>query len=163
MTFLARSALSRSLRNTAPGSVLLRKFVKAHKNGDLVEEVQLIKPISNIICYDFICYVNGRKSTVSINDLAFCPRTVEAQETKTPLLDPTNTQSNVDMTKPQIITHPVQIHEKVSTEVTETPGSSTDEVNAHKIVFPLAPTYTRRSVCKKRGLPSSRYGAVFSH
>ena len=60
---------------------------------------------------------------------------MEAQQNKTPLIDPTNTQSNVDMTKPQIITHPVQIPEKVSTEVTETPGSNTDEV---KIVFPVA-------------------------
>ena len=92
----------------------------------------------------------GRESTVSIYDLALCPRTVEAQQNKTPLLDPANTQNYVDMTKPQTITHPVQTHKNVSTEVTEIPGSRTAEVKAHKIVFPVAPR-TRGDLFVKNG------------
>ena len=148
---------------STPGAVLLLKFVKAHKNDDLTEEVQLIE--ANPI-YASIRYVNGRESTVSIYDLAPCPRTVETQQNKTPLLDPTNTQSDetqsdVDVKEPENTAHPVQIPEEVATEVRETPGSSTADVNAHKIVSLLPPC--EGLFVKNRGLPPSRYGTVFSH
>ena len=53
------------------------------------------------------------------------------------------------MEVPQTTAHPVQIPEEVATEVTETPGSSTTDVKAHKIVSSVAPM--RRSVRKNRG------------
>ena len=55
---------------TAPDQVLLRKFVKVHKNDDLVEEVRLIDANPT---YANICYADGRQGTVSIENLAPCP------------------------------------------------------------------------------------------
>ena len=55
----------------SPGSVLLRKFVLSNKQDDLVEEVELthVNPT-----YAHIRYKDGRESTVSLSDLAPCPR-----------------------------------------------------------------------------------------
>jgi len=55
----------------SPGSVLLRKFVRSNKQDDLVEEVELthVNPT-----YAHIRYKDGRESTVSLSDLAPCPR-----------------------------------------------------------------------------------------
>ena len=55
----------------SPGSVLMRKFVRSNKQDDLVEEVELthVNPT-----YAHIRYKGGRESTVSLSDLAPCPR-----------------------------------------------------------------------------------------
>ena len=93
VNFNRRSPTGKSLSAwlSTPGAVLLGKFAKAHKNDDLVEEVQLIEANAT---YASIRYANGRESTVSINDLAPCLRTVETEQNETLLLDPTNAQSD---------------------------------------------------------------------
>ena len=55
----------------SPGSVLLRKFVRSNKQDGLVEEVELthLNPT-----YAHIRYTDGRASTVSLSDLAPCPK-----------------------------------------------------------------------------------------
>ena len=56
----------------SPGSVLLKKFVHSNKQDDLlVEEVELthVNPT-----YAHIRYKDGRESTVSLSNLAPCPR-----------------------------------------------------------------------------------------
>ena len=55
----------------SPSSVLLRKFVRSNKQDDLVEEVDLTQV--NPTCAH-IRYKDGQESTVSLNDLAPCPR-----------------------------------------------------------------------------------------
>ena len=55
----------------SPGSVLLRKFVRSNNQDDLVGEVELIHVNPT---YAHIRYKDGRESTVSLSDLAPCPR-----------------------------------------------------------------------------------------
>ena len=63
----------------SPGPVLLRKFVRSSKTDDLVEEVELTHPNPT---YAHIRYKDGRESTVSLTDLAPCPRdTLNAEDT----------------------------------------------------------------------------------
>ena len=50
-------------------SVLLRKFVR-NKSDPLVDEVELLEANPN---FAKVRFLNGRESTVSINDLAPCP------------------------------------------------------------------------------------------
>ena len=62
----------------SPGPVLLRKFVRSSKNDDLVEEVELTHANPT---YAHIRYKDGRESTVSLTDLAPCPRdTLNAED-----------------------------------------------------------------------------------
>ncbi len=55
----------------SPGPVLLRKFVHASTHDDLVEEDEFtyLNPT-----FAHICYNDGHKSSVSLTDLASCPR-----------------------------------------------------------------------------------------
>ena len=50
---------------------MLRKFVRLHKNDDLVDEVELINANPS---YANIRYSDGRETNVSICDLSPCPR-----------------------------------------------------------------------------------------
>ena len=72
-SFTRRSPNGKSLPAwlTSPGPVFLRKFVRSHKNDDLVEEVELtdVNPT-----YARVRFADGRESNVSIRDLAPCPR-----------------------------------------------------------------------------------------
>ena len=52
--------------------MLLRKFVRHNKHDDLVEEVELKHANPS---YARIRYNDGRESSVSLDDLAPCPRT----------------------------------------------------------------------------------------
>jgi len=57
--------------------VYLRKFVRSSKHDDLVEEVELthVNPT-----YAYVRHNNGRESTVSLSDLAPCPRGSEEDQ-----------------------------------------------------------------------------------
>ena len=73
ISFPRKSSLGVSLPSwLSPGSVLSRKFVCSNKQDDLVEEVELthVNPP-----YAHIRYKDGCESTVSLSDLAPCPRT----------------------------------------------------------------------------------------
>ena len=70
--FQRRSSCGTSLPSwlSAPGPVMLRRFVRHTNNDPLVDEVHLmdINP-----SYAHIRYPDGRESTVSIKDLSACP------------------------------------------------------------------------------------------
>ena len=55
----------------SPGPVFLRKFVRSNKQDDLVEEVELTHVNPK---YAYVRHRDGRESTVSLSDLAPCPR-----------------------------------------------------------------------------------------
>lgn len=61
----------------SPGPVYLRKFVRSSKHDDLVEEVGLthVNPT-----YAHVRHNDGRESTVSLSDLAPCPRDSEVKD-----------------------------------------------------------------------------------
>ena len=69
-----------------PGPVLLRKFVRASKNDDLVDKVELIDVNPT---FPSIRYPDGREATVSLQDLAPCP--------------PDLTQNRVDSVSPVVV------------------------------------------------------------
>ena len=54
-----------------PGPVFLRNFQRTSKSEPLVEEVELLQANPT---YAFVRFPNGRESTVSLRDLAPCPR-----------------------------------------------------------------------------------------
>ena len=64
----------------SPGPVLLRKFVRSSKHDDLVEEVELTHANPT---YAHIRYRDGRESSVSLTDLARCPRDTLTAENAT--------------------------------------------------------------------------------
>ena len=70
--FQRRSPCGSSLPTwlSAPGNVMLRRFVRNSKNDPLVDEVELtsVNP-----AYAHIRYPDGRESTVSLKDLSPCP------------------------------------------------------------------------------------------
>jgi len=69
-----RKSVSRKSPSTwlmEPGPVLLHNFVRSNKNDDLVCEVELISANPT---YAYICYPDGRESSVSLRDLTPFPR-----------------------------------------------------------------------------------------
>ena len=90
-----------------PGPVLLRRFVRHSKSDPLVDEVELLE--SNPT-YALIKHQDGRESTVSVRDLAPCPRNVleDINKTTSSVSDPA-----------RMISHPVGL-ENPSTECKET-------------------------------------------
>lgn len=68
-SYTHRSASGHSLVTSlaAPGSVLLRRNVRANKYGPLDDEVQLLKANHH---YVYLRFNDGRESIVSVNDLA---------------------------------------------------------------------------------------------
>jgi len=61
----------------SPEPVLLRRFVRLSKNDPLVDQVELKEANPT---YAHIGYTDGRKSSVSLRDLAPCPRVSEPKE-----------------------------------------------------------------------------------
>ena len=55
----------------SPGPVLLRRFVRTNAESPLVDPVELLSANPT---YAHVRYPDGRESTVSLRDLAPCPR-----------------------------------------------------------------------------------------
>ena len=93
--FNRRSRSGRSLPAwlSSPGPVMLRKFLRNHKNDDLVEEVQLLDANPQ---YANICYRDGRESSVSLSDLSPCPQGLNSREIESrfPILDEEDPQTS---------------------------------------------------------------------
>ena len=71
--FQRRSSFGLSLPSwMSPGPVLLRRFVRTNAESPLVDPVELLDANPT---YAHIRYPDGRESTVSLRDLAPCPRT----------------------------------------------------------------------------------------
>ena len=83
--------------------------MKTHKNDDLAEEVQLIKANST---YTSIRYAGGREGTVSISDLALCPK--NSQQTI-----PVTAQEQTEKPGNEILTdaNSPLLHDKDNTDV----------------------------------------------
>ena len=96
---------------TTPGPALLRKFVQAHKNDDLVEKVQLGEANPT---YASICFADGRESTVSAGDLSPCPHLPAAEERQQTLTESV-------LNHAEIIDIPAEIPAEASNKVDELP------------------------------------------
>ena len=141
---------------TAPGPVLLRKFVKVHKNNDLVE-VQLIDANPT---YANIRYADGRKGTVSIEDLAPCldgslAKKLDISDAKFPeKMKMIDCPDNAELQTPansQSISKPSDVAEICNEE-------ETGQASKNSQTIP-----SRLSTRTTRGIPPVRYGTTFSH
>ena len=123
-----------------PGPILLRKFVKTHKNDDLVEEVQLVEANST---YASIRYADGREGTVSISDLAPCPKNSQQtiSETAQQQTEKPGNEISTDANSPLL-------HDEDNTDVLP---------NKHLTEKDCPSTVPRRSTRENLGVPPPRY------
>ena len=148
--FTKRSPCGKSLPAwlCSPGPVMLRKFVRLHKNDDLVEEVHILDANPS---YASIRYSDGREGNVSVSDLSPCPRK--------------SIQSNQSNDEPQNL---------LADE--ETSMGLQDLNDAPRIDLPSGDTSPqcsepvnqnnrgmRRSTRFNKGVPPLRFGHAFSH
>ena len=91
--------------------MLLRKFVQAHKNDDLVEKVQLREANPT---YASIRFADVRESTVSVGDLPFCPHPPAAEERQPTPAEPVRKHA-------EMIDIPAEISAEASNKVDELP------------------------------------------
>ena len=72
---------------------MLRKFLRNHKNDDLVEKVKLL--VANPQ-YANICYRDDRESSVFLSDLSPCPQGLNSHEIESrfPILDEKDPQTS---------------------------------------------------------------------
>ena len=105
-----------------PGPVLLRRFVRSHKNEPLVDQVELLDCNPT---YASIKYPDGRESTVSVRDLAPCPeeaahssesntetlKTVPSDKTTEPEIDLSSSETNSNNSNPEN-PEPVEANQK---------------------------------------------------
>ena len=69
----------------SPGPVFLRRFVRHNKNDPLVDEVELLEANPT---YAHIKYPDGRESSVSLRDLAPCPKGILSSDNKVEIPSP---------------------------------------------------------------------------
>ena len=86
--FLNCNRCFRSVRSfpawlSTPGPVMLRIFLRYHKNDVLIEEVQLLDANSQ---YVIIRYMDGKESSVSLSDLSPCPHGLNSREIESRIL-----------------------------------------------------------------------------
>ena len=96
---------------TTPGPVLLRKFVQAHKNDDLVEKVQLMEANPTYTSFRF---ADGRESTVSVSEFSPCPHPPAAEERQPTPAEPVCNHA-------EMIDIPAEIPAEASNKVNELP------------------------------------------
>ena len=138
-----------------PGKVLLRRFVRDSKYEPLVDEVQLLEANP---AYARIRHGDGRESTVSLNDLAPCPR-----DTNENCLVPRESQASL----PNSITPPINESSSsndVNTSVTNDNRIMADSSELVEVETPdpnlQSQETVRRSNRERRVVPPIRFGDV---
>ena len=96
--FDRRSMIGKALPSwlVQPGPVLLRRFVR-NKNDPYVDEVKLLEANPN---FAQVRFPDGRESTVSVSDLAPCPKTNKDTSEVSDSLS-LESQENVTSAQPQ--------------------------------------------------------------
>ena len=106
---------------TAPGKVMLRRFVRHSKTDPLVDEVDLTDITPS---YAHIRHRDGRESTVALRDLAPCPSVQEVESADIPPDE--NFELNNDENPPDVVHNnpeepPAQNFVRRSVRVTKAP------------------------------------------
>ena len=167
LSFSRRSQYGKSLPDwlCTPGPVLLRKFVRAGKNDDLVQRVDLVE--ANPM-YARIKYPDGRESNVSLRDLARCPRSTGETADDESVERERNFEiplKSVDA-RDGVQSEQTEARGGVQSEQTEvrdlTENSSDHIVDGNNDLTVNEPTIDnlepRRSMRSNRGVPPDRYG-----
>ena len=144
---------------------MLRKFVRAGKNDDLVQRVDLVE--ANPM-YARIKYPDGRESNVSLRDLARCPRSTGETADDESVERERNFEiplKSVDA-RDGVQSEQTEARGGVQSEQTEvrdlTENSSDHIVDGNNDLTVNEPTIDnlepRRSMRSNRGVPPDRYG-----
>ena len=139
-----------------PGPVMLRKFLRSHKNDDLMEKVQLLDANPT---FASIRYPDGRESNVSVSDLAPCPNESRPTTISPTPISPLQTTDELPQTTsptPNLSTSEIETPSQTLVTQTTTPYSP-------QLGIDPQPTGLRRSSRTTRGIPPIRYGDAFSH
>ena len=165
--FTRRSPCGKSLPAwlCSPGPVMLRKFVRLHKNDDLVEEVHLLDANPS---YASIRYSDGREGNVSVSDLSPCPRkSIQSNQSngEPPNLLGESIQSNQSNDEPRNLLADEEtsmgLQDLNDAPSIDLPSGNTspqcsESVNQNNQVL-------RRSTRSNKGVPPLRFGHAFSH
>ena len=166
--FNRRSRSGRSLPAWlfSPGPVMLRKFLRNHKNDDLVEEVQLLDANPQ---YANIRYRDGRESSVSLSDLSPCPQGLNSREIESrfPILDEEDPQTSpVQQGKDDLLrttpSKPTMQRQSGDAPPHQHENSLQQDDQNSFLSAPSEPT-VRRSTGSTKGVPPIRYGEPISH
>ena len=124
-----------------PGPVLLRKFVRSHKNANLVETVDLqyVNPM-----YARVRFADGHERNVSLRDLAPCPS-----------VDGVHNENRVNCD--------VSPDDHGPTENSESSSSPNNDENDIENPVVNSPAVLRRSNRCNTGVPPVRYGQSISN
>ena len=132
----------------SPGPVFLLRFVRSSKHENLVDKLELIHVNPS---YAKIRYPDGRKSTVSLQDLAPC---TSVQENISAPLDPSNNSSNLIENENAVVTQGDEQnlengseHTKDCIELPEQLDMSCDELHRSSR-FRKAPDKLKDYVCE---------------
>ena len=151
-SFNRRSVSGTSLPTwlTEPGPVLLRNFIRTDKNDIGVREVELTSAYPN---YAQVRFPDGRESTVSLRDLAPCPRSpVESNETEMRFV---RTSDSMSDTVDSNVAVRGPVNDNRCCNETSTEGNLTSGPEG------AAPSL-RRSSRTNKGVPPIRYGEPIS-
>ena len=149
-SFQRRSSSGASLPTwlSTPGPVMLRRFVRRSKSDPLVDEVELTHANPS---YAHIRHPDGRESTVSLRDLAPCPR---------------GTEPTKSVCEPEADSSPIT----TETEIADTSLSDTVAPSSQPVSPPSpsnipnaqpAISQPRRSARSNKGVPPDYYTASF--
>ena len=169
LNFSRRSSNGKSLPEwlCTPGPVLLRKFVRSGKTDDVVQRVELIEANPT---YARIRYSDGRECTVSLRDLARCPRE-EISLDEDDEIDMNDKDDNRGIESVRVPDNDVddqldqisnKSHESVICETDRSVNTAESErvpINSNgddRMTRVVAP---RRSIRKNIGVPPERYGS----
>ena len=147
---------------SVPGPVMLRKFVRLHKNDDLVDEVELINANPS---YANIRYSDGRETSVSISDLSPCPR--KPCQNEADFLK--NLEDNDESSSlPQQSLNTSSDSSLTTTPALDSEPSYRDIMTLNQNNDTLNPVQylnksPRRSSRSTKGVPPVRYGHLISH
>ena len=141
---------------------MLRKFVRLHKNDDLVDEVELINANPS---YANIRYSDGRETSVSISDLSPCPRK--------PCQNEADFSKNLEDNDESSSLPQQSLNTSSDSSLTKTPAldsepSYRDIMTLNQNNDTLNPGQNlnkspRRSSRSTKGVPPVRYGHLISH
>ena len=165
--FNRRSRSGRSLPAwlSSPGPVMLRKFLRNHKNDDLVEEVPLLDANPQ---YANIRYRDGRESSVSLSDLSPCPQGLNSREIKSrfPILDEEDPQTSPVQQGKDDLLRTTPSKPTMQRQSGDAPPHQHEDSLQHDqnsfLSAPSEPT-VRRSTRSTKGVPPIRYGEPISH
>ena len=163
-SFTRRSSSDTSLPawHSVPGPIMLRKFVRLHRNDDLVDEVEIIN--ANLL-YANIRYSDGRRTNVSISDLFPCPQ--KPHQNEADFL--TNSEDNDESTSlPQQSLNTSSDFSLTTTSVLGSEPSYRDTTTLNQNNDTLTSVQNlnksqRRSSRSTKGVVSVRYGHLIFH